>query len=230
MNRLCSFAIVTLLVVGAGHLASEPAAAHPFGAPQTADITSTATGLQVHWRASPDDVTALAVRLGVLEGMRTFVFRDGALVPEESDASDGTMLADSPQFATYLLEHVTATAGGTDCQGAVLPAADVTAQGATVEFDCGGSIREADVRITMLTDLHEAYATMAQGPGEVRQAYSKRTPVHTWEFRESAAAPASSGGAGVSAALQVGGVLSVLAVGAAGLFWWRRRVGRTRVG
>lgn len=233
MNRLCSSAVLTLLGVGAGLLAPEPASAHPFGAPQTADITSTTTGLQVHWQASPDDVTALAVRLGVLEGMRTFVFEDGALVPEESDASDGVLLADSPRLVTYLLEHITAAAGGSDCEGVVLPVADVTVHGATVEFDCGGSVRDADVRITMLTDLHEAYVTMAQGPGEVRRAYSKQTPVHAWEFREPAAAPvaqvSSSGGTGASAALQMGGVLSVLAVGVGGLLWWRRRVRRTTV-
>jgi hypothetical protein len=204
------------------------ASAHPFGDPQTADITSTATGLQVQWKASPDDVTALAITLGVLDQMRTFVFDDGALVPEESDDADGVKLAEAPEFEAYLLKHLAASVDGVDCTGDLQPVTDVAAEGAIVDFDCGGPVTSADVRITMLTDIHEAYRTMAYGPDDALQAYSVDAESFTWQFREGAdqpageASPSGPSTAASSAALQLGGIGLAVVVVAGGVVVVRR--------
>lgn len=225
MKLFGSALLAALLWWGLGSTAS----AHPFGDPQTADITSTETGLQVQWKASPDDVTVLAITLGVLDQMRTFVYEDGVLVPEESDEADGVKLAEAPEFETYVLEHLVASVDGVDCPGQLLPVADVAAEGATVDFDCGGPVPAADVRITMLTDIHEAYRTMAYGPDDALQAYSVDADSFTWQFPQGAGAsagPASSSGpssAASSAAFQLGGIGLAVAVIAGGLVLVRRR-------
>jgi hypothetical protein len=232
MKLFGSVLLAALLWWGLGGTAS----AHPFGDPQTADITSTESGLQVQWKASPDDVTVLAITLGVLEQMRTFVYEDGVLVPEESDEADGAKLAEAPEFETYLLGHVVASVDGVDCSGQLLPVADVAAEGAIVDFDCGGPVSAADVRITMLTDINEAYRTMAYGPDDALQAYSVDADSFTWQFPEgadpgagSASGSASSSGsssAASSAAFQLGGIGLAFAVIAGGVVVVRRNRAR----
>ncbi|WGX97120.1 hypothetical protein [Nocardioides sp. L-11A] len=224
----------------AGPHAPDTVSAHPFGDPQTADITTTAQGVQVRWQAAPDDVTALAMHLGVLAEMRTYVFQDGALVPAESDDSDGVVLAGAPAFATYLLEHVAVTVGGRACTGALEPLADVIAEGATLSFDCGGPVRAADVELDLLVDLHESYRTLATGPTGQRAAYSAAERVHAWTFP---AAPAGmtggnasaadadgsggAGGSGRSALVQLGGVIGGAVAFLGMILAWRRRRTRT---
>lgn len=197
------------------------ASAHPFGAPQTVEITTTDTGVRIHWKASPDDVTTLAISLGALDQMRTFVFDNGVMVPEESDETDGVKLAEAPELSTYLLKHVAVTVDGTACPGKLLDVDDVIAQGVTVDYDCGSAVTTADVRIDTLTDINSAYRTMAYGPGDVLNVYSQDSPVFTWQFPRStqpgADAAADAGRAG-SAALQLGGIGAALA--AAGCAWW----------
>lgn len=49
----------------------------------------------MRWRAAPDDLSALAIELRVVESGRTFVYDDGALVPEEKAPLDLTAAAAS---------------------------------------------------------------------------------------------------------------------------------------
>lgn len=206
-------------------VAPAPAQAHPFGDPQTADVTSTATGVRVHWSAASDDVTMLGIRLGAIEATRTFVFKDGALVPEESDDTDGVALATAPGFVDYLTEHIDVAVTGAECVAQVLPVDDVVLEGATVEFDCGRPVTSADVTITMLTDIHEAYRTMASGPHDQLKSYSTDAPTFTWTFGEKAAA-GQGDSAGQSALLQIGGVAAGVALIGVGAVFVRRRVMR----
>ncbi|WP_426243419.1 hypothetical protein [Nocardioides sp. LHG3406-4] len=188
--------------------------------------------MRIHWKASPDDVTALAISLGALDQMRTFVFDDGVMVPEESDETDGVKLAKAPELGTYLLKHVAVTVDGTACTGKLLDVDDVIAQGATVDFDCGSAVTSADVRIDTLTDINAAYRTMGYGPGDVINAYSQDSPVFTWQFSKATqpgTVVATGGGRAGSAVLQLGGIGAALA--AAGCTWWllvRRRANRDR--
>ncbi|OLT25456.1 hypothetical protein BJF79_12865 [Actinomadura sp. CNU-125] len=69
---------------------ASPARAHPFGDPQTLEVSAEGSTVHVRWRAADDDLTALALSLRVLRAKRTYVYRDGALVPEESDESDAS--------------------------------------------------------------------------------------------------------------------------------------------
>lgn len=225
-------AVPAALVLGPGGAVAAPgASAHPFGDPQTADITSTAQGVQVLWKAAPDDVTALAMQLGVLEETRTYVFQDGTLVPAESAASDGVVLAGAPELVQYLLDHVTVRSGERACAGTLQPVTDVIAEGATLAFDCGGPVRDAHVELDLLVDLNDAYRTLANGPGGQRTVYSKDQQAHTWTFPASVpgpggtdAAPAGDGDdVASSAALQLGGAVGALVLAGGAVVLWRRR-------
>lgn len=226
MQLVRRLALGAPLVAIALTLPAGPAQAHPFGEPQSADVTSLDDGVRVAWKAAPDDVTMLAIDLGLIDEARTFVFEDGALVPEESEGSDGVVLAEAASFADYLGEHIVVTAGGTPCAGELQPVADVSTEGATVDFDCGGPVTAADVTITMLTDLHASYRTLATGLDDQRHAYSLERTTFTWAFPEPGAPAGEVAGddLGASAAWQLGGVgLVVAALGGGGGWWLRRR-------
>ncbi len=214
------------LVALALTLPAGQAQAHPFGEPQSVDITSLDDGVRVAWKASPDDVTMLAIDLDLIDEMRTFVFQDGALVPEESEETDGVVLAASADFGDYLREHVLVVGDGAPCAGDLQPVRDVSTEGATVDFDCGGPVTEAVVTITTLTDLHPSYRTLATSVGGQRRAYTSKQDTFTWAFPAPGVAPSGDadggGGRGASAAWQLGGVgLAAGALGGGG--WWLRR-------
>ncbi len=137
------------------------------------------TGLRIVWNASPDDLGVLAAWLGVNAGSLT-VIEDGELVPDESSRASGGCgwpgLARSP---------TTCSSGSRSrrtsrCSGSLLPVDDVEATGATLDFDCGGPVPAADVRIATLTDVDEAYRTLASGPSDRARPTSSDTGAVTW--------------------------------------------------
>ncbi len=235
MLRRCAGVVLvamslTLALICTG---ASPAEAHPFGEPQQAAIAPTGSGLRVQWRAAEDDVAALAGFLGVLGGSHIVVYGNGEYDAEASSVPAGVQLAEAPEFADYVLAHVTATAAGATCEGTVELVEDVTIEGATVEFDCGGPVSAAEVTINTLIDVNEAYRTLASGPGGQRNVYSLDQDTFTWQLPEAGDPTAShevvAAPAAGSALLQIGGI--VTAVVLALLAWWgvarRRRSGRT---
>lgn len=194
-------------------LTAAPAAAHPFGPPQTAQISGHGQRVEVRWSASGDDLTALGLHLGVLGEERTFVYQDGALVPEESDPGDAELLAEAPQLVDYLLEHVGVTQGGAACTGEVTDTDDVESAGVGLVFDCAGAVDDVEVTISTLTDVHPAYRTLATGPDGQRAAYTQESPRHGWQLGGDTTETTPMDGAVVPLA-----VATVVAAGA-GLGW-----------
>lgn len=207
-----------LAVVALGLVTPSPAAAHPFGDPQTIDVSSTEDGeIRLRWKAGgTDDLTALAMALGLLPEER--VFLDGAVIYEDGD---GDLLAASPKFADYLLERIHVTAGRA-CTGEVLAVDDLEADGALLAYDCGPDPASVDVRSDMLTDLHPAYQAMATGPDGQKAVYDGEDRDHAWSLTGGA----SGDDLGRSALVQLGSALGLLVAGGVGAAFYVRRRGR----
>ncbi|QFG23880.1 hypothetical protein [Actinomadura sp. WMMB 499] len=198
-------------------LDASPARAHPFGDPQTLEVSAEGATVHARWRAAGDDLTALALALRVLKAKRTYVFKDGALVPEESDESDAVTLAKSGRFGEYLVKNIQVKSGGTACTGRFVSAANLAEDGARLEFDCPAAVASAEVTVRTLLDLHPAYRTLASGDGGERHTYTGSEPTHTWSLDGSSAARTPG------TVLRLGVPIAVVAAAGAGAFWWRRR-------
>lgn len=198
-----------LLIVLAASLTGGVASAHPFGDPQTAEISGDGDTVRVRWRAAPDDFTMLAIELQLVDSRRTFVYKDGALVPEESDATDIEALVGAPEFTDYLLQHVQVRSGGQECAGSVESLDGLADDGAELSFACSGPVTAADVSISTLTDLHEAYRTLASGEDGQRRVYTQDEDTASWSFTAGAADATGSAG---SALVQISAVLAAVAV------------------
>ncbi|PZF79852.1 hypothetical protein [Jiangella anatolica] len=215
-----------LAALATGVLTAGVAQAHPFGDPQTVQIGADGDTVQVTWRAALDDLSALAIELRVVESGRTFVYQDGALVPEESDPTDVDALVAAPEFADYLLDRIRVSAGGRDCAGTVASLDRLADDGAELAFACAAPVSTAEVSISTLTDLHEAYRTLATGSGDQGHVYTLADDTAEWTF-DPDDAPAAAAGAGLArrALPQVAVVLAAVAAiaGAVTLLVRRRR-------
>ncbi|MCW3815889.1 hypothetical protein ONA91_15700 [Micromonospora sp. DR5-3] len=223
--RRCSWGVLALVL--AGVLVPAPASAHPFGAPQQIKVAGEGEhGVRVRWLVGgADDLTLLGISLGVLPQDR--VLLDGAVSYEASDAET---LAGAPKFAKYLTERIIVTQDGRPCEGKASVADDLAADGAEVRFTCPEPVSTVTVTARMLTDLHEAYRTLARGPEGQKAVYDANHESADWTVGDGTddCSPASTRTVAAvssrSSALQlsvVGGVL--LAVVVAGAFWHRRR-------
>ncbi|WP_433616861.1 hypothetical protein ACQP2P_16060 [Dactylosporangium sp. CA-139114] len=220
-------AAVAVLVAGAVLLPAGPAAAHPFGDPQTVVVTLDAQRpdvVHVRWRVGgPDDLTLLGVSLGLLPANR--VQSDGTV---DVQAADPAVIAASDRFTGYLLQRITVTDGSAPCPGAVAQPIDfLQLKGATTDYTCPGPVATATVAVRMLTDLNPAYKTLATGPGGQRAVYQGATDTHAWTLV--GAPPADGAGLGRSAAVQLAAVLSGLLLAAAAVVVVARRMRRRQV-
>lgn len=218
----CSLGVLALVL--ADGLVPDAASAHPFGAPQQITVAGAGDhGVRIRWLVGgKDDLTLLGVELGVLSQDR--VMLDGAVTYAPADAG---AMAKAPEFARYLTERITVTQDGRPCAGETRVAGDLAADGAEVRFTCPAPVHTVTVTSRMLTDLHEAYRTLASGPGGQKAVYDAAHESADWTitagpgsgpgFPRTAAAMSSSAGQ----LLVAGGV--VLAAVAAGIFWYRRR-------
>ncbi|MEU5939664.1 hypothetical protein ABZ807_10785 [Micromonospora sp. NPDC047548] len=208
-----------------GGLVPDSASAHPFGAPQQVVVVGEGDhDVRVRWLVGgTDDLTLLGIALGVLPKDR--VMLDGAVIYKASDAE---AMAGAPEFAEYLTERITVTQVGRPCKGEVSVPDDLVADGAEVLFTCPEPVSTVTVTSRMLTDLHEAYRTLARGPDGQKAVYDATHESADWTISDAGSRPVSTRTVAAvssgSSALQlsvVGGVL--LAVVAAGAFWYRRR-------
>lgn len=210
--------------------------AHPFGDPQTVEVArdgSDPAVVHVTWKVgAADDLTLLGIHLGVLPDDR--VLLDGAI---QYDARDAALVSEAPELATYLLDHVAVTAGGSACTGSVAAVGDLVDDGVDLAFTCGSAPASATVEVTTLTDLHPAYRTLATGPDGQHQVYAAGAASYDWALGATGSTTASttgddpagaSLGTGQSAALQIGGVLgAVLLLAGIGSLAARARRRRT---
>jgi len=218
-----SRALATLAVVGlatgSAALAPSPAAAHPFGDPQTVAITPDGQRpdlVHVTWRVGgPDDLTLLGVALGLLPGERAKA--DGTV---DYRYTDPGVVGASAKFTGYLLDRITVTgADARPCAGDVEPIHALALKGATVDYVCPGPVATATVAVRMLTDLNPAYRALATGPSGQRAVYDNATESHAWTLI--GAPPAA--GTGRSALWQLATVLGVLLLAVAAFLAFRRR-------
>lgn len=208
-------AAVLLGVVAAAASMGGVAQAHPFGDPQTAEIHAEGNTVHIRWQAAPDDLSTLAIELRVVESGRTFVYQDGALVPEESDPTDIDALVAAPETVDYLLEHIRVSAGGQDCAGSAGSLDGLGVDGAELAFACAAPVTAATVEISTLTDLHEAYRTLATGPDSQGHIYTLDAGTADWTFDPTAAPAGDRAGLGRSALVQLSAVVAAVAAAAA---------------
>lgn len=195
-----------------------PAAAHPFGDPQTVAITGDGAVVHLRWKVGGlDDLTLLGVALGVLP--RDRVMMDGAVIYQPADA---VAMAPSPKLSEYLLRQITVASGDKECPGSVRPAADLAKAGVSIDYTCPAAVGEVSVTVKTLTDLNPAYKTLATGPNGARAVYGDGNDRHDWTL-----GAVEESHLGRSAAVQLGAVGgavggAVLLV-VAGVFGVRRR-------
>lgn len=225
-HRRSAVTVLALAVAAAVLALPSPAAAHPFGDPQTVSITPDEQRpdiVRVRWRVGgPDDLTLLGVSLGLLPADR--VLLDGAV---DYRMTDPAVLASSEQFPAYLLKQITVADGARQCVGAVAPLKALARAGATVDYTCPGPVGTVTVAVRMLTDLNPAYRAMATGPGGQRAVYGSGEDSHDWTLTGGAptvGSPSRGRSAAVQLAAVVGGALLV----AVGALLVSRRVRRRR--
>ena len=208
-----------------------PAEAHPYGYPQTVTIAADAARPEVvhlTWKAGGvDELTLLGVHLGLLPQDR--VLLDGAV---DTRDSDGTVLASSTQFASYLLRQLTLSSDGHACAGTVGKASGLAASGVDVGYTCPGPVGVARIEVRMLSDLDPAYRTVATGPQGKRQVYGADAYSHDWVLGDVPAAVASGAsdvGHDRATAWKVAGSVGPLLLLAAVVALLRHQVRRRRV-
>jgi len=186
-----------------------PSWAHPFGDPESADISLTDSDtVRVHWKAGMvDDYTYLAEAIGALPDARETL--DGAITPE---VGDPFLVEHAAAFPAYLLEHITVRAGGRPCRGRVLPIDSLAAHGVDLDFTCTTTVASASIGITMLADLSSLYTTIATGPGGTQQVYTGTERTHEWSFAGARTATAKRHTHAASTALlpYLGGALALI--------------------
>ncbi|MEO3817560.1 hypothetical protein [Plantactinospora sp. B24E8] len=220
--RRCAWMLAAIALLGG--VFPDAASAHPFGDPQQIEVSGEGDhGVRIRWRVGgSDDLTLLGVSLGVLPEDR--VLLDGAVTYQSSDAR---ALAGAPEFAGYLAERITVSQSGRPCDGAVDVADDLTSGGAELRFSCAAPVGTVTVTSRMLTDLHQAYRTLARGPDGQKAVYDATHESADWHLgagsgpaspRSTTATPTEQSARQL---LAVGGVM--LAAVAAGILWYRRR-------
>ncbi|WP_300677841.1 hypothetical protein [Nocardioides sp.] len=204
-----------------------PAHAHPFGPPQTVTISAASDGaagfVRVRWSPGAVDDLALLWRHLREGSVSAAELADPSAISLSDSAAAARALRADPAFAAYLADHIDVTAAGHPCTSSLEPISSLPREGATLAFDCGTSVAEAEVRVSTLTDLHPAYRAFATGPGGAKAVYDGDHPVHRWSLDAAGSVPES---AGRSALLQLSVTGVGLVAGSALLVGVRRR--RTR--
>lgn len=226
-SRVGRYALACLAASSLALTALSAASAHPFGDPQTLELSADGSRVQMRWTSGgADDLTLLGVSLGILPEDR--VLLDGAVAVRDGDAA---ALAADPAFADYLTERIRVSVAGQRCPARVTEVADLLDEGAVVTARCprAGAV---EVTATVLTDLHPAYRLLAAGPDGQRAQYDVDRPTHTWTLGTAADgadpdSPAAETALGQSAGLQIGAVLAGVAA-MAGLVLAGVRRGRRR--
>ncbi|NDL55852.1 hypothetical protein [Phytoactinopolyspora mesophila] len=184
MTRWVGRAAVTAAVLAMSAGASS-AAAHPFGDPQTVQLTAEESTVVVRWSAPADDLLVLGGLVGALPDRREIVFDVSPDAPPEPVGdTDADRLIASPDVAAYLAENVVVRQAGTPCPADVRLDGLID-DGAELVFTCRSHVEDVEIEVTTLTDVHEAYRTAALGDGSTtpgRALYTVDDTTVTWTF------------------------------------------------
>ncbi|NEE02683.1 hypothetical protein [Phytoactinopolyspora halotolerans] len=218
--RVAALTITAALGVG---VAAQPAQAHPFGEPQTVQLSADAEVVTVRWSAPADDLLVLGGVSGALPDRREIVFDVGpTAAPEPVGETDAERLTSSRQVAAYLAERISVRQSGEPCAGKVR-LDELVGDGAELTFSCPEPVTVVDIEVATLTDVHEAYRTAAIGDGSTspgRALYTVDDDVQTWEF----GVAATGTGPSITAAAWIGAAIAALA----GAAWTARAKGRRK--
>lgn len=201
----------SLLVVASIVLVATPVSAHPFGPPLTAELTTSEDTVVVRWAAAEDDWVTLGRAVGAFD--EQLPDDDGGPGEQVTRADDGQVtglerLRRSRSVQAYLLDHVAIRQGGAPCTGRVTDTDDLLGRGAELTFRCRTTVSDVDVRITALTDLHEAYRTVATAGG-TRQLYTRAAPVHRWDLAGAVGGTSPVSGAAVVIVVIAAGIVAL---------------------
>jgi hypothetical protein len=215
---------VMAAVTGLLLLCAAEALAHPFGAPPTARIWAEETHVWIDWGSAPDDAIVIGVELGLLPEEAVDAYLDEGPVRVAPSAEKEQRLSESDLLADYVLERITVTQNRRPCSPALEPIENFVTRGATVAFRCPEPVREVEIRIAMLHEVHEAYRTFAFSHGEASPAqavFTVASPTHTWTFGDRN--EDSAAGRGWAAGLIALGGLAIIGVVMAETLLSRRR-------
>ncbi|TDC63334.1 hypothetical protein E1283_32560 [Streptomyces hainanensis] len=182
------------------------AAAHPFGPPSTATISTDGPLATLTWHAAEDDWVALGEAVGA--------FEDPALDAVSTELTGEQKLQRSPELRAYLLDRIHVAQGGARCAGEVASLDDLLTDGAVLEYRCPRDIEEVDVTVGALSDLNEAYRTMLTAESGGSPGQTLLTATDTTQRVAFARHP--GGALGNPAALGVAGCALAIVAGAVG--------------
>ncbi|THV32903.1 hypothetical protein [Glycomyces buryatensis] len=205
-------ALATAIAVGPA-----PASGHAEGDSQTLSMETDGNTLTAMWTAPADDLLVLGALTGAIPEQREYVFEldeDGD--HEQVGDSDAQLLADSPEVADYLAEHVTVRQNGNECPVEV-DLSELAHHGAELTFECRDPVEAVQVEVTTLTDADPEYRTLvsAEDADEDHFLYTSAESVHEWHF------DAGAGGPQAAVLLAAGAALLIL-IATAVVFAMRR--------
>jgi hypothetical protein len=201
-------ALVTLAVV----LPAAGAWGHAAGELPRARLSSEGQQIVVEWTAPEDDAADVGVAVGLLTEDAVVAFLGGPAsgLPTEEEVR---ALTRSEELRAYLLDNVQVHQDGHACAAEVDPGEDFLVDGARFVFTCPEEVEEAHVRVTMLHDRDELYATYSVDGTSQYAVHTSKQPEHPWDFTLAAAERGSS-----EPALFAGGLAAVAAL--AGAVWF----------
>lgn len=212
-------AVLAAAMTVGGFLPVIPAAAHPFGPPPTALVSSSGHRVVVEWGAAPDDALVVGMAIGVLDDTSLEQYLEGPVQVAPSAAKEDELSA-SPALRAYLLDRIAVAQEGRACDGTVEVIGSFLTDGAIVTYECPQPVEVVDLRITMLHDVHDAYRTFAitEGRGAPPQSvFTVESPEQRWDFAaETADRPAAT--RTLPLALGVGAGAALI-----GMVLWRHR-------
>lgn len=173
-RRLPVLAVLCLMLVV---LPAAPASAHPFGPPLTARLSVDGTAMSVRWSAEEDDWVALGRHVGA--------FAETPMGVDGVELTGLERLQRSERLRAYLLDQMIVSQDGVACAASVDDLATLRQTGMTLRFRCPAEITVVDVQLSALTDVHEAYRTVATGPSGAEPSqvlYTAAQPVVSWDL------------------------------------------------
>jgi hypothetical protein len=211
--------------------AGGPALAHPLGPPPEVGLRADGRTVEVTWRAERDDVYAIALSVGAVAGELIFEEVNGEVV-QVGGERDADLLASDPAVPAYLLDTIGVQQDGVACSGDVLAPPTYDGEPAHLTFSCPRPVAAVDVTVSALTEISDAYRTIARAEGAdpARGLHTAEAPTATYAFAAPAAtagrtaAEAPTSGSTVALAAGTGGL--VCAAAAVALLGRRRRGGR----
>ena len=184
--------LLGMIVVGAF-----PAAAHPFGAPATAQVSAQGRQVSVVWAAEPDDLVALGHHVGAFDGA----------ADHDHSRSAAQMLAGSEDVENYLRQRIGVTQDGGPCSASTVDTTQIAADGARMTFECAQDVAAVEVRIAMLVDIDPAYRTFlrSETAGQHgRAVLTGASPTHSVTFPPGGEAVAPAAHVGSVGGIQMG--------------------------